>query len=280
MNETIARILISVGVAYNLFACLGLVRMPDIYTRLQTATKAVTVGTSSILIGVAVFVGPGALAAQAILCMIFVLLTNPVSAHVIARAAHSSGIRVERVTAGGLVGREIESELWDVTRKKDRSEKDRLIALFLRCVILDIKEHLHCEELFEKISHPLGEAENVSPEVITQKLIQREKEAVTALIPDFAIPHIIIEGKGTFEIMVVRAKKGVWFSDECPNVRSVFVLVGTQDEWHFHLRTLAAIAKIVSSEGFFDDWVRAEDEEAIREMLIERTQEVKKEEES
>ncbi len=276
MNEVIGRIFIGIGVIYNLLACMGLVRMPDIYSRLQTATKAVTVGSSCIMIGVVIYMGAGSIAAKALLCMLFVLLTNPVSAHVIARAAHSSGIRVERVTADGLLGREIESELWDVTRKDDDDERARLISIFLRCLILDVNEHIDCEELFERVSFPLGESEELPPEYIKEKLIQREKEAVTALIPDFAIPHIIIDGKGTFEIIVVRAKKGIYFSEESPKVKSVFIMVGTQDEWHFYLRALATIAKVISTENFFDLWSKAQGEEDIRELLIERTGKVKK----
>jgi len=57
MNEYIGYTLISIGILYDILACFGLVRMPDTYTRLQTSTKAITVGTSFILIGAALFAG-------------------------------------------------------------------------------------------------------------------------------------------------------------------------------------------------------------------------------
>ncbi len=277
MNEPAGLILITVGIAYDLLACLGVVRMPDIYTRLQAATKAVTVGTTFILAGAAIYAGPGPLAAKALLCLAFVLLTNPASAHVIARAAHSSGIRVERVTADGLLGREIESELWDVTRRSDLSEKDRLIHIIERCLIMDIKEHMTSESLFEIISHPISRSEGLPAWVIADKLKKREREAVTALKPDFAIPHIIIEGQGSFELVSVRARRGIWFSDKCPRVTSIFVMAGTQDEWHFYLRTLAALAQMVRTEGFFDKWSEARDEKELRKLLISELRKIRKE---
>lgn len=277
MNEMIGLILIAIGILYDLLACFGLLRMPDIYTRLQTATKAVTLGTSLILIGAAVYFGPGPAAAKAILCMLFVLLTNPASAHVIARAAHSSGIRVERVTADGLLGREIESEIWDMTRRTDRTEKDRLVKIIETCPIIDLTDRFMSESLFKLVSGTIGKAENISPEIIEQKLLEREKAAVTALKPDFAIPHIIIEGSGSFELIIIRAKNGIWFSEDCPRVTSVFIIAGTQDEWHFYLRTLAAIAQMVRMEDFFEKWLSAEDTPALRQLLLERITTVRKE---
>ena len=92
MNEWIGISIIGIGVVYDLLACIGLIRMPDVYTRLQTATKAVTVGTCFILIGAAVYMGFNAAGAKAMLCMIFVLLTNPTAAHAIARSAADTGV--------------------------------------------------------------------------------------------------------------------------------------------------------------------------------------------
>ncbi len=268
MNEYIGLGLISIGLIYDILACFGLVRMPDIYTRLQTSTKAVTIGTSCILIGAAVYAGPGTLAAKSLLCMVFVLLTNPTSAHVIARAAHNSGIRVERVTADGLMGREIESELQDITRKKDEHHKDKIIKIVETCSIIEINHHVNKEGLFELVSQQLGYKQNISPDLIKSKLMDREKEAVTALKPDFAIPHIIIEGEGSFELIAVRAKEGVFFSEDFPSVRSVFVMSGTQDQWNFYLKILALIVQLVRTEGFFDKWLEASGKEELRKLIL------------
>ena len=59
MNDMAAVILISIGVLFNVFGCIGLLRLPDVYNRLQAATKCVTLGCCSILIGVMVHFGIG-----------------------------------------------------------------------------------------------------------------------------------------------------------------------------------------------------------------------------
>jgi len=87
--------LIGVGLAFDLFGCIGLVRLPDVYNRAQAATKCVTLGTCLILAGVAA-VGWGQgnwpMGVKAVLCAVFVLLTSPVAAHAICRGAYLSGV--------------------------------------------------------------------------------------------------------------------------------------------------------------------------------------------
>ncbi len=94
MNEIAGSVLIFFGMAFNLFGCLGLVRMPDIYNRLQAATKCVTLGTCSLLLGAFLHLGPSDAGVKALLCLIFVLLTAPTSAHAIARGAHIYGVKL------------------------------------------------------------------------------------------------------------------------------------------------------------------------------------------
>jgi len=94
MNEIIGMVFIVIGLAFNFFGCLGLLRLPDVYNRLQAATKCVTLGTASILVGVMLFKGFGATSLKALLCMAFILLTAPVSAHALARGAYLAGVKL------------------------------------------------------------------------------------------------------------------------------------------------------------------------------------------
>ena len=100
MSETIGLILIGIGLAFDLIGTIGLVRLPDIYNRLQAATKCVTLGTATRLIGAAVYTGWSALGIKAILCAAFVLLTSPVGAHAIARGAHICGVKLWEKSVG------------------------------------------------------------------------------------------------------------------------------------------------------------------------------------
>ncbi|MBU1260765.1 MAG: monovalent cation/H(+) antiporter subunit G [Planctomycetes bacterium] len=92
MIDFLGYILISIGIFFDISGCIGLVRFPDVYNRLQASTKCVTLGTIMILVGTALIIGSGAIAAKAGLCAVFILITSPTAAHAIARGAHSAGI--------------------------------------------------------------------------------------------------------------------------------------------------------------------------------------------
>lgn len=94
MSDLIGITFITIGLIFDFFGCLGLVRLPDVYNRLQASTKCVTLGTCSIMFGTFLIVGTTAAGIKALVCIAFLLLTAPVSAHALARGAHKSGIKL------------------------------------------------------------------------------------------------------------------------------------------------------------------------------------------
>ena len=90
MAELIGSILILLGAFFLFSAGLGMVRMPDTFTRIQAGTKASTLGNMLVLIGIA-FYHPG-WTLKLVILTYFVLMTNPISSHALARAAHAIGI--------------------------------------------------------------------------------------------------------------------------------------------------------------------------------------------
>lgn len=94
MNEIIGFIFIVIGLTFDFFGCLGLVRFPDIYNRLHSSIKCVTLGTCSILFGLFLYKGFSPVGIKALFCIVFLILTAPVSAHVLARSAHKSGAKL------------------------------------------------------------------------------------------------------------------------------------------------------------------------------------------
>ncbi len=90
LSDLTGNILIIIGSFFLFSAGLGVLRMPDTYNRIQTGTKATTLGTILVLIGLA-FLHP-AWALKLFILIFFVMLTNPVSSHALARASHSIGI--------------------------------------------------------------------------------------------------------------------------------------------------------------------------------------------
>ncbi|UCG57326.1 MAG: Na+/H+ antiporter subunit G [Phycisphaerales bacterium] len=94
MTDIIGFTMITVGVLFDIFGCIGLVRFPDVYNRLQASTKCVTLGTVMLLIGVAIASASGPTAAKATICAVFILVTSPAAAHAIAKGAYASGVKL------------------------------------------------------------------------------------------------------------------------------------------------------------------------------------------
>lgn len=87
MSELLGSILILAGSVFLFSAGLGVLRMPDAYNRIQAGTKATTLGNMLVLLGLAVL--HPAWTWKLLILVVFVLLTNPVSSHALARAAHT-----------------------------------------------------------------------------------------------------------------------------------------------------------------------------------------------
>ena len=96
MNELLGSLVVLAGSVFLFSAGLGVLRMPDSYNRIQTGTKASTLGTIMVLIGLAVY--HPAWIGKLLLLIFFVLLTNPVSSHALARASHRRHIRLAKET--------------------------------------------------------------------------------------------------------------------------------------------------------------------------------------
>ena len=92
MNELIADALMLGGASFMLLSAVGIVRMPDLFTRMQTASKASTLGISLILLAAGLLLEDYAVALRAILTISFFFVTAPVAAHMIARAAYFVGV--------------------------------------------------------------------------------------------------------------------------------------------------------------------------------------------
>jgi multicomponent Na+:H+ antiporter subunit G len=98
MMELIGSILVLLGAIFHFSAGLGMLRMPDAYTRMQAGTKASTLGNTLVLAGLAIY-HPG-WGLKLLIIVYFVLMTNPVSSHALARAAHS--IRIPMAGVPGI----------------------------------------------------------------------------------------------------------------------------------------------------------------------------------
>ena len=110
---------LGIGIFFNLLASVGLLRFPDVYTRLHAGTKCTTFGSIFIALGVIVYglwkwycgdKSMSILAIHSFFALIAILITNPTGAHAIARAAYRSGVKPAKAVIDELEKRREEND--------------------------------------------------------------------------------------------------------------------------------------------------------------------------
>ena len=89
--QYVAGVFVLIGATFCLLAALGILRLPDLYTRMHAATKAGPVGAGFVLLAIAVASLDAPIVLRALAGIAFLILTSPVAAHLLACAAYSAG---------------------------------------------------------------------------------------------------------------------------------------------------------------------------------------------
>jgi multicomponent Na+:H+ antiporter subunit G len=125
MNEVIAAILMVIGSLFCLVSAVGMLRLPDTLMRMHAATKAGTLGTGLIVVAVAIFTNELGTTLKAIAVIVFLLLTAPVAAHLIGRAAYHRGIHLFDKTWIDELGGTMETSGSDPDNRQSDPKKPR-----------------------------------------------------------------------------------------------------------------------------------------------------------
>ncbi|MCV6546086.1 MAG: monovalent cation/H(+) antiporter subunit G [Cohaesibacter sp.] len=93
MMDIIVGCILIVGALFALLASIGIVRFPDLYTRMHSASKAGTLGSGLMLLALAIYSWELNVVSRALAGIVFFLLTTPIAGHLLARAAYISGTK-------------------------------------------------------------------------------------------------------------------------------------------------------------------------------------------
>ena len=93
---------ITVGTIFTMVTMIGILRLPDVYTRAHAASKSATLGVLSILLGVFFhfWLNQGHFSIQLLLGIVFLFITSPIGGHLMGRAAYMSGVKPTEMTVG------------------------------------------------------------------------------------------------------------------------------------------------------------------------------------
>jgi Trk K+ transport system NAD-binding subunit/Kef-type K+ transport system membrane component KefB/mannitol/fructose-specific phosphotransferase system IIA component (Ntr-type) len=171
---------------------------------------------------------------------------------------------VGRATSSQIATRAMDREVETIIHAGNDQRRMRFERLIQGSTVLDLPSAMPYDPFFREAAQALSQRLDASSERIYQLLTERERESSTALRPDLAIPHIIIDGLDAFHILLARCREGIYFSELAPQVRAVFVLAGTRDQRDYHLYVLSAIARAVQHTQFQEKWLRAKNTASLR----------------
>jgi multicomponent Na+:H+ antiporter subunit G len=129
VTAALTALLVLVGGFFVFAAALGVARLPDVLIRMHASTKAGTLGCGLILLAAAIHFAETAIVARALATIVFIMLTAPVGAHMIARAAYRTGVPLWRGMVVDELGREPAAGGSGKQKQRDEGEsQDRGLA--------------------------------------------------------------------------------------------------------------------------------------------------------
>ena len=175
---------------------------------------------------------------------------------------------LERITNRKLTAHGLEKELREVLHSRDEIIKDEFDLQIERSEVLDLGGTMCTTTLFRAVADHFAGDIGLVPDRFYELLQEREKESSTAINSYVAIPHVILDGNGVFKIFLVRCRDGVGMAGADSLIKAAFVICGTRDCRHHHLRALAAIAQIIQSPNFETRWNHARTENQLRDIML------------
>ena len=111
--------LIAIGSIFSTLAAVGILRMPDLYMRIQAATKSSTLGVSCIVLASFVHLRDTGASTHAVLVIVFLFLTAPIAGHMIGRAAYTAGVPLWKDSIADELGGQAPRPVGGSTRPHD-----------------------------------------------------------------------------------------------------------------------------------------------------------------
>ncbi len=91
LQEAVAALLMGGGLIFLVGSMIGMLRLPDFYSRVHASGNSETLGTLLVLLGLAVYNGVSVTSAKLLVIVMFIFVGNPIGSHILAKAAYKTG---------------------------------------------------------------------------------------------------------------------------------------------------------------------------------------------
>ncbi|MCK4353453.1 amino acid permease [candidate division WOR-3 bacterium] len=162
----------------------------------------------------------------------------------------------------------LDRELRQILKEKGLRTGDQFEKIVIRAPIIDLKAEQKWDELVIQASKLLGTRFKSRENEIRRELLARSGPGETPAEAGIALPHVLLHGIDSYELVLARSRQGLWFPGTKLPVYSIFILVGSRDNPRQHLRFLAELAKRADAPEFMTKWLKADSPDEIRATLL------------
>ena len=175
---------------------------------------------------------------------------------------------IERVTGMKKTGYLVDEELREILIDRDEIEECRFEQLLKSCEVIDLKKLLAPDKFNQLISERLSERININKQKLYKLMKNRNDTSDMVLYPGVGILSHLIDGRDCFELVLVRSKKGIFISKDIEPIHAFIVLISSNDQRNFYLHSLMWIAQLADQCDFKSNWLNAENEDGLREVVL------------
>jgi len=175
---------------------------------------------------------------------------------------------IERITGMKSTGYLVDEELREILIDRDDITERRFEEIISKCEILDVQKYKRPDKIAWLVSQKLANRLDTDKEKLHSLIKKREKDSNIILHPGMAIFSHIIKGRDKFEMILVRSKKGILFSDDADPIHAFFVIVASPDQQNFYYHSLMWIVQIAEETDFEEKWINAKDIDELRNIIL------------
>ncbi len=163
----------------------------------------------------------------------------------------------------------LRTELRQLMKERGLREGDPYLELVHSAGFIEVEQGVDSEEVIRRGARLLSKMSGISYDLILGAMLERNRLGETPADAGVALPHLLLNDVKGFHLVAVRSIHGIEFPVSEHRVHAVFMLLGERDNPTRHLRFLAEIARRAERPNFIDQWITAEFENELPELLLE-----------
>lgn len=173
-----------------------------------------------------------------------------------------------KITSGIELNHDLERELRDIIHERENIELDEFDYLIKEAPVIDVEEKKTIYSIIDENFDLFKNFVDISKDEFISLFKKREELSTTVIDSFTAIPHITLNNKDDFKLIIIRGQNGITFRNKKDNVKAIFLFLGCPECTKIHLRSLAAIAYLVKEQEFEEQWIDADTEQHLRDILL------------